>query len=101
MKRLEIIHLRLIGSRPPGFIDEIRKSITNQDSSVKISIYHHAAVKTDLAIHLHLEAGIKDPHVTELGLRLVSALQQYGMVEHTVWLEEKEQDNEESSGINF
>lgn len=89
MKRLEIIHLRLAGPRPPGLVEEIRESIESQSGLVSIRIYRHAAVATDVGIHLHLEADADDSRVTELGVRLASALREYGMVEHTVWIEEE------------
>lgn len=90
MNRLEIIHLRFTGTRPPGLVDEILKSITDQDLLANIHIYSHAAFMTDLAIHLHLKADANAPRITELGVRLASALREYGMVEHTNWIEEEQ-----------
>ncbi len=89
MKRLEIIHLRLTSKRPPGLVRLIRNSIGNQDGLVKICIYNHTAVATDLGVHIHLNTHLNDPSYTELGIRLASALREYGMVEHTLWLEEE------------
>ncbi len=88
-KRLEIIHLRLTGARPQGLVEEIQKSIRGQDGLINVQVYHHAAISTDLGIHLHLDNKVNDPNISEFGVRLASALREYGIVEHTIWLEEK------------
>ncbi|MBT4092236.1 MAG: hypothetical protein HN580_20310 [Deltaproteobacteria bacterium] len=89
-RRLEIIHLRITGVRPPGLVSLIQKSITDLEGPAEIRIYHHRGVTTDLGIHIHLETSIRDPRFTELGLRLASSLREYGMIEHRIWLEENE-----------
>ncbi len=89
IKRLEIIHLRLTGSQPPGLVALIRDSINNMDGFVKIRIYNQPSIATDLGVHIHLNTHHNDPSYTELGIRLASALREYGMVEHTIWLEEE------------
>ena len=90
--RLEIIHLRLTGKRPPGLVTQIQNSIGNQARSVKIRIYDHISVTTDLGVHIHFDTHLSEPRYTELGIRLASALREYGMVEHTIWLEMEELD---------
>ena len=87
MSRLEIIHLRLAGGRPGGLVDQIRASIAGDDCPTEVAVFHHARVSTDLAIHLR--SGGSGDGVSDLGIRLAAALREYGMVEHTVWVEEK------------
>ncbi len=87
--QLEIIHLRLNGFRPHGLIEEIRKSIASQDGLISVRTYYHATIKTDLGIHLHLDQNENNVNVSEFGVRLATALKEYGIVEHSIWIEEK------------
>ena len=88
MKRLEIIHLRLAGALPTGLSDEIRQSTTNMGDATLIRLYWRVNVESDVAIHLHLEESGPDNQASDLGVRLAASLQEYGMVDHTIWVEE-------------
>jgi hypothetical protein len=88
MKRLEIIHLRLAGALPTGLFEEIRQSTTNTTDSASIRLYWRVNVENDIAIHLDLEESGPDKQASDLGVRLAAGLREYGMVEHTVWVEE-------------
>lgn len=88
MKRLEIIHLRLAGALPTGLFEEIRQSTTNTRDSASVRLYWRVNVENDVAIHLHLEESGPDNQASDLGVRLAAGLKEYGMVEHTVWVEE-------------
>ena len=58
---------------------------------MEVRIYHHATVTTDLAIHLR--PGGSGACTSDLGLLLAAALREHGMLEHTVWIEEKERSH--------
>ena len=88
MKRLEIIHLRLAGALPTGLSEEIRQSTTNTRDSASVRLYWRVNVENDVAIHLHLEESGPDNQASDLGVRLAAGLKEYGMVDHTVWVEE-------------
>ena len=88
MKRLEIIHLRLAGALPTGLSDEIRQSTTNMGDATLIRLYWRVNVESDVAIHLHLEESGPDNQASDLAVRLAASLREYGMVDHTVWVEE-------------
>jgi hypothetical protein len=88
MKSLEVVHLRLAGSPPDFVIEQIRTSITANKCPVQVRIYRDAAVPTDFAVHLL--SGDDSMCASELGLRIAAALREHGMVDHTVWIEEKE-----------
>lgn len=88
MKRLEVIHLRAAGQRPEALIQEIRDAVIHHDPNMTIRIYQHAAVETDLAIHIQLVERSANPVDAELGVRLATALREYGMVAYTVWIEQ-------------
>jgi hypothetical protein len=51
--------------------------------------YDHAALETDLSIHLHWESGRFEQNGSALGLRLVQALKEFGWVDHSVWIEKE------------
>jgi hypothetical protein len=71
MRRLEIIHLRMAAAVPDGLLEEIRRSGR---------IFRHATLTTDIAVHLMSE---------EVGARIADALREYGLVNHSVWIEEE------------
>ncbi len=88
MKRLEIIHLRL-AEGPPALVEEIRRSIVTESAPQVVRIYHQATVAKDLGIHIHQPASPVNGPASDLGLRLAAALEEHGMVEHTVWIEDE------------
>lgn len=89
MKQLDIIHLRLAGSHRENLIDTIRKSVCVESDQGTVRFYGNAKVSTDLSIHIHLKTRTQEHAHSELGTRLAAALQEFGLVEHTVWIEDK------------
>ena len=87
MNRLEIIHLRLSGSTPSALVRKIHASIAAKGCRREVRIYRHTTVTTDIAVHLL--SGKGGTCASDLGLLLAEALREHGMVEHTVWIEEK------------
>jgi hypothetical protein len=88
VKKLEIIHLRLAGNPPAALVEQIHASIAAEGCPIEVRIYRHATVTTDLAIHLLPSNG--GTCASDLGLLLAEALREHGMVEHTVWIEERD-----------
>jgi hypothetical protein len=82
----------LTGQHPETLIKEIRDSLAHRYPDTTIRLYQHAAVETDLAVHIHIAGTPANPVVTELGARFASGLREYGMVEHTVWIEQDDED---------
>jgi hypothetical protein len=86
---LEIIKLRLAwkGSAP---LDELLDSISKvgQSGLVDMKTYRHAALETDLSVHLHWDSEPPEPNGSALGLRLAQALKEFGLIDHSVWVEE-------------
>lgn len=89
MDRVEIIRLRLSGSEPQDLIEDIRRSIQSEPDLTSARIYRHATVSTDFSIHLRGRNGETNKKACELGTRLAAALRDFGMVEHSVWIEER------------
>lgn len=87
MRRLEIIHLRLGGNAQASLIENIRKSILMRTEKHTVRLYTNASVSTDLSIHIQPKTRSKQKSYSDLGLRLAAALREFGMVKHTVWIE--------------
>lgn len=90
MKWLEIIELRsrssnskFIEDNLPSLIKELNKNSTRQS----IKIYYNANIDFDLSIHL-LHDSHNANNKSHLGLQLVSALKEYGLINHSVWVEQ-------------
>lgn len=87
VKQLEIIQLRLVGNAQTDLINDIRRSVLAGTDSDNVRLYLHATVPTDLSIHIHLDSSTDKKQTSDLGVRLAAALREYGMVQHTVWIE--------------
>ena len=90
MKWLEVIKLRSAAGSL-GLPEELLLSISgsNQRGLVEMETYRHAALETDLSVHLHWDSEIPEPSGSALGLRLAQALKEFGLVDHSIWVEEK------------
>ena len=90
MKWLEIIKLRSAG-KDSGLLEELLLSIDKlgQSGLMEMKTYHHAALGTDLSVHLHWESGRPEQSGSALGLRLVQALKEFGLTDHSIWIEEE------------
>ena len=97
LKTLEIIHLRLAGDSPETLVDMIRKAIRSAPGSMKVRIYRHRELETDLVVHLHREVNGLGYHASNPGLHLASVLREYGMVEHSVWVEDTEREQHDET----
>ena len=90
MKWLEIIKLRSAG-KDSRLLEELLLSIDkfNQSGLVKMKTFQHSALESDWSIHLHWESERPEQHGSSLGLRLAQALKEFGLVDHSVWIEEE------------
>ncbi len=92
MKRLEIIQLRMAGNVPSGLINDIRRSIFTGGEMGTVRLYFHATIPTDLSVHIYLESNANSMRKCNLGVRLAAALGEYGMVQHTMWIEDESEE---------
>ncbi|MBW2034844.1 MAG: hypothetical protein JRI94_14910, partial [Deltaproteobacteria bacterium] len=67
----------------------IRTETDKRNGLKEIKLYCHASIDTDLSVHLYWEGGDADIHGSALALRLASALEEFGRVNHTVWIEDQ------------
>jgi len=90
MKWLEVIELRsgssnqeLLESQLLTLIDEVEKAIQQQT----IKSYRRVMIDTDFSIHLFHDSTKVENKGSQLGLRLASALKEFGLVNHSIWFE--------------
>ena len=90
MKWLEIIKLRSAG-KDSELLEEFLLSIDKlgQSGLVEMKTYRHAALETDLSVHLHWESEQPEQNGSTLGLRLAQALKEFGLIDHSIWIEEE------------
>jgi hypothetical protein len=90
MKGIEIIKLRSAGKTPEplkAFLSAIRKN--GQGGTTEVTIYRHASWDTDWSLHLHWESEQPSKDGSALGLRLLKALEEFGLIDHSTWIEEE------------
>ncbi len=90
MKWLEIIELRSAdGNREQlelilnNLINEAAKETKNQATVV----YMHVMIDNDFSIHLTHDTIKVESGGSQLGLCIASSLKEYGLVNHSVWIE--------------
>jgi hypothetical protein len=91
MKWLEVIKIRSAGGSL-GVLDELLLPIpgSNQRGLVEMKTLRHATLETDVSIHLHWNSERPESNGSALGLRLTQVLKEFGLVDHSVWVEEKQ-----------
>ncbi|KPK90367.1 MAG: hypothetical protein AMJ94_09555 [Deltaproteobacteria bacterium SM23_61] len=90
MKWLEVIKLRSAGGSL-GLLEELLLPLSESDPRglVEMKTYRHAVLETDLSVHLHWNSEMPEPNGSALGLRLAQALKEFGLVDHSVWVDNK------------
>ncbi len=86
---LEIIRLRFPAGSPERLIEDIHKSILTEGHPAEVTVYMQVGVARDISIHLHHRGDDTGALPSELGVSLGAALKAHGMIEHTIWKEEK------------
>ncbi len=92
MKSVEIITLQSAGKDMEAILDEfsaLMVDINQKPNSMKVTLYQHSAFTADLSFHIHQESKKSRVKESDLGLRLASALREFGRVSHVVWKEMK------------
>jgi hypothetical protein len=94
MKWIEIIELRSAGNARKQlethlqeFLDQVEEEKKVEKQTVKL--YTRVMIDTDLSVHLFHDSSTVKNRGSSLGIRLVSALKSYGLVNHTIWIEKQ------------
>lgn len=89
MRWLELIKLRGVGIGE-GLLEELFREMNDAGQSrglVEIKTYRHAGLETDLSLHLNWESDHANENGSALGLRLAQALKEFGLIDHSIWVE--------------
>jgi hypothetical protein len=91
MKWLEIIKLRS-ARKDCRLLEELLLSVGkfNQSGLVETKTFRHATLESDWSIHLHWESERPERNGSALCLHLARALEEFGLIDHSVWVEKEE-----------
>ena len=92
MKRIEIIRIRLVETQRErlAFIYDLVGDLDQKN----IILFQHAKVDSDLSIHLNFDGPDAAAAPSKLGTHLVSILKEFGLVNHSIWIELDTKKNE-------
>lgn len=91
MKWIEVIMLQSAAENPKTIEQEIEKlagNTGNGSSLREIRLYRHALLDNDLSVHLLWDSEKAEPQGSALGLCLSHVLKEFGLVSHSVWIED-------------
>jgi hypothetical protein len=89
MKWIEIIRLRSSAIAPKTLKEFMSALANNRHPGLTgVRICRHAAWETDWSLHLQWESEKLEKNGSALGLRLGQALEEFGLVDHSVWIQE-------------
>ncbi len=93
MNWIEIISLRSNGNVKESLIYELLKPVAEGDKSnglLAVKIYRNAWIHTDISVHLHWKSTKTEQQRSAMGLCLAQTLGEFGLVNHSAWVEERE-----------
>ncbi len=93
MKWLEIIEFRTIDNG--DWIDalDLERQIADlrrEQRPINVKVFRHGTVETDFSLHLHCDSNEPEIHGSMLGIKLVSILKDFGMVNHNIWVDKQD-----------
>lgn len=92
MNWVEIIALRSNGNIQQSVIQELLKLGADDDERnglIGMKIYRNAWINTDISIHLQWRSIKTEQQGSSIGLRLAETLKEFGLVNHSAWVEER------------
>jgi hypothetical protein len=91
MNWIEIITLRSNGNVQESFIRELLKPVAEdkeRNGLISMKIYRNPWIDTDMSFHLYWKSTRAEQQGSAVGLRLAQALKEFGLVNHSAWVEE-------------
>jgi hypothetical protein len=92
MSWLEIIEIRSVGSNRKlleSQLQDIIKELSRETDQLTVKVYRHAALDTDFSVHIHHNSKMTDTKCSSICTLLLQALKEFGLVNHTVWIEQE------------
>jgi hypothetical protein len=90
MKWLEIIELRSAGGNSKLLESQMQKLVNDVNERIEnyaVRAFCRLMIDTDFSIHLFHDSKKVEKSGSPLGLRLASALKEFGLVNHSIWIE--------------
>jgi hypothetical protein len=90
MKWIEVIELRTVNRDREFLESKLRKLMDHVEKKRKeqrITAYTRVLIDTDFSIHLFHDSKKVENSGSRLGLCLVNALKEFGLVNHRIWVE--------------
>ncbi len=90
MRWLEIIKLRSV-EKDSGLLKELLLSFdkNTQQGLVEMKTYDHAALATDLSVHLHWQSERPGRDGSAFGILIAQGLKEFGLIDHSIWVEKE------------
>lgn len=95
MKWMEFIKIQTASSNLASKILMLIESCKECHGLLEVKVFHHASVD-DCSLCLCWNTDLPEPQGSRVGFMLCNTLKQYGLVDHTVWIE-KEKIEEKAS----
>ncbi len=92
MQWIEIIQVRAASKTQKELethLQEFMNQVEKKTEKLTVKLYTHMMINTDFSIHLIHESRKVQNRGSPLGIRLVSALKSYGLVNHSIWIEKQ------------
>ena len=90
MKWIEVIQLRSVDSNRERLQSKLQKLMNepgNETKKMAIKSYSRAMIDTDFSINISHDSKKVENGGSRLGLHLVAALKEFGLVNHSIWIE--------------
>jgi len=90
MKWIEVIQLRSAGSNREILEHKLNRLIddfSKRKKNPEMMAYSRALIDSDFSIQLLHDSNEVETGGSHLGLRLVSAFKEFGLVHHSIWIE--------------
>ena len=88
MKWLEIIELRAVHVDQHALHHRIARLLDKMKDEKVIRIFINVRVETDWSIHVQHDSEKVETHGSEAGRRLREIVNQFGLVNHSIWIEQ-------------
>jgi hypothetical protein len=89
MKWLEIIKIRISANDHKLLKSHFKQLVkeVNKEKEQKLILYRQLDLNTDVSIHIFRDSIKAEKSGSDLGIRIASALKEFGLVNHNVWIE--------------
>jgi hypothetical protein len=95
MKWLEIIELRSVDSNRDTLEAQLKRliiEVKRESKKQAVKVYIRVLLNTDFSIHIIHDSKKIETSGSPLGLHIVSALKEVGLVNHSIWIEMHEKE---------